>query len=149
MNVNVSSGDPIHIATESFTICLRFHLEILGSAGVPERGTVMHIPGLLHLMASYPNREVRHILSSKLKSNSKSQVISLSSNLNYQTMPVLKCSVLTFGPTSFILKHPDDGFRPFAPHKWNNLCLSFNTRTDLIRVILVAHIMFLFKVDIS
>ena len=78
MNVSVSSGYPIPIMLESFTLCLRFYLEILGSAGVPERGTVIHIPGLLHLMASYPNREVRHILS-KLKSNSKSQAISLSS----------------------------------------------------------------------
>ena len=47
-------------------------------------------------------------------------------------------SNLFVGPTGYILKHPDHGFRPFAPHKWNHFCLSFNTKTDMIRVILVS-----------
>lgn len=60
VNVSVSSDDPILLATGSFTLCLRFYLEVLGTTGLSKRGSVIRIPGFLELLASYPNRRVRH-----------------------------------------------------------------------------------------
>ena len=68
VNVSVSSDDPILFATGSFTLCLRFYLEVLGTAWLPKRGSVIQIPGFLQLLASYPNRRVRHKLQTCQKS---------------------------------------------------------------------------------
>ena len=124
MNISTSNEDLTLLTTESFTLCFRFYLRILGTITFQKRGNVIHIPGILQLWAAYPNRSeimmIRNIISKTLK--------------NFSSCP----SIFFFGPSSYILKHPDLGFRPFAPNMWNHMCVSFNTATDMIRLILVV-----------
>ena len=46
------------LTTESFTLCFRFYLRVLGTISSQKRGNVILIPGLLRLWATYPNRTV-------------------------------------------------------------------------------------------
>ena len=57
LNISVPRDDPI--SRDSFTLCLRFYLEILGITSDSRRGYIVQIPGLLKLRASFPNREFR------------------------------------------------------------------------------------------
>ena len=65
-NISVPNDDPILNRTESFTFCLRFYLEVLGTTSNQMRGNVIQIgyPNrLIQLWAVYPNRESRqHII---------------------------------------------------------------------------------------
>ena len=58
MNISVPYDDAIlHLkATQSFTFCLRFFLEILGDTSDERRGYLLQISGLLSIRAAFPNR---------------------------------------------------------------------------------------------
>ena len=62
-NISVHNDDPILNRTESFTFCLRFYLEVLGTISEQRRGNVIQIgnPRFIRLWAVYPNREVQNI----------------------------------------------------------------------------------------
>ena len=59
-NISVSNDDPVLNRTDSFTFCLRFYLEVLGTTSNQKRGNVIQIAswGFIKLWAAYPNREV-------------------------------------------------------------------------------------------
>ena len=64
INMNASSTDnQTLVTTESFTLCIRFYLRVLGTIEFMKRGTVIEIPGLLHLECRYPHRSVVIICS--------------------------------------------------------------------------------------
>ena len=56
VNMSTSNEDLTLLTTESFTLCFRFYLRILGTITFQKRGNVIHIPGILQLWAAYPNR---------------------------------------------------------------------------------------------
>ena len=59
INMNASSTDTqTLVTTESFTLCIRFYLRVLGTIEFMKRGTVIEIPGLLHLECRSPHRSV-------------------------------------------------------------------------------------------
>ena len=56
VNISTLNDDLNLLTTESFTLCFRFYLRILGTITFQKRGNVIHIPGILQLWAAYPNR---------------------------------------------------------------------------------------------
>ena len=56
MNISVLPDDIILTARQSFTFCLRFYLEILGTTADLRRGYLLQISGLLKIRAAFPNR---------------------------------------------------------------------------------------------
>ena len=65
-NISVQNDDPILNRTESFTFCLRFYLQVLGTTSKQKRGNVILLgnPRFVQLWAVYPNREVMHYQAS-------------------------------------------------------------------------------------
>ena len=66
-NISVPYDDPILNRTESFTFCLRFYLEVLGTTTKQHRGNVIQVgnPPLVKLWAVYPNRKVKQHMIQK------------------------------------------------------------------------------------
>ena len=58
VNISAPNDGSTLLTTESFTLCFRFYLRVLGTISSQKRGNVILIPGLLRLWATYPNRTV-------------------------------------------------------------------------------------------
>ena len=69
VNISKSDDDLALHKTESFTMCFRFYLRVLGTIEFQKRGNVIHIPGLLQLWATYPNRTVIRTIFSFPRNN--------------------------------------------------------------------------------
>ena len=82
-NISVHNDDPILNRTESFTFCLRFYLEVLGTISEQRRGNVIQIgnPRFIRLWAVYPNREVQNITIIRVKESKKTCLFILQQSL--------------------------------------------------------------------
>ena len=58
VNRTSKNYDQTLATTESFSLCFRFYLRVLGTIHFMKRGTVIQIPGLLSLEVRYPLRSV-------------------------------------------------------------------------------------------